>query len=173
MQQLVQRSRNYYRKLAILVGLSLLLASCGFQLRDDYQLPPSLQEAKLSAPQFSEFADVMRERLTLAGVKLVDQGAPVTIVIRDDQLDRRTLSLSASGQVAEYELIYRVNYELLQHQQDPQPFQLEVYRDYQDDPNFALAKTREREILVSEMREEAARRVLRQLIAELTKAQSR
>lgn len=46
--------------------------------------------------------------------------------------------------------------------------QLEVYRDYQDDPNFALAKTREREVLVSEMREEAARQLLRQTIALLS-----
>ncbi|RUO66557.1 hypothetical protein CWI77_04195 [Pseudidiomarina planktonica] len=157
----------------LVLGFSLVLASCGFQLRDDYQLPASLQQAKLSAPQFSEFAKVMRERLVLAGVELVEKDSPVTIRINNDQLDRRTLSLSASGQVAEYELIYRVRYELLQEQREPQQFELEVYRDYQDDPNFALAKTREREILVGEMREEAARRVLRQLIAELTETPSR
>lgn len=160
-------------KLMLVLGFSLMLASCGFQLRDDYQLPASLQQAKLSAPQFSEFAEVMRERLVLAGVELVEKDSPVTIRINNDQLDRRTLSLSASGQVAEYELIYRVRYELLQEQREPQQFELEVYRDYQDDPNFALAKTREREILVGEMREEAARRVLRQLIAELTETPSR
>lgn len=160
-------------KLMLVLGFSLVLASCGFHLRDDYQLPPSLQQAKLSAPQFSEFAEVMRERLLLAGVELVDKDAPVTIRIDNDHLDRRTLSLSASGQVAEYELIYRVRYELLQEQREPRQFELEVYRDYQDDPNFALAKTREREILVGEMRQEAARRVLRQLIAELTETPSR
>jgi LPS-assembly lipoprotein len=88
--------------------------------------------------------------------------------VLDDTLDRRTLSLSQSGQVAEYEMIYTVYYQLIKQGEVSAQQQVEVYRDYQDDPNFALAKTREREVLVQEMREEAARLLLRQTIAYLT-----
>jgi len=156
-------------RIAMLLLLTAgLLQGCGFQLRDSYQLPPDLQQVQLAAAPFSELEGIMKERLELAGVEVVRADAPVFIELLDDHLDRRTLSLSASGQVAEYELIYRVTYALQQEQNAPQQFELEVYRDYQDDPNFALAKTRERELLVREMRQEAARRIMTQVIAELT-----
>ncbi|CAI8163039.1 MAG: LPS-assembly lipoprotein LptE [Pseudidiomarina mangrovi] len=156
----------------IILLISLTLSSCGFQLRDTYQLPASLQTYYLDAPKFSEFAEVVTERFELAGATRLDtinqQSSPVVIQILDDGLDRRALSLSASGQVAEYELIYSVAYVL--HKSDGTvlaPRSVEVYRDYQDDPNFALAKTREREVLVREMRDDAARALLRQIIATL------
>lgn len=154
-------------KRGLLITICLLLSGCGFQLRDAYQIPPSMQQLALDYPQFSAFGEAFQQRLELAGVVL-DPSSDTRIEVLDDALDRRTLSLSASGQVAEYELIYQVRYQLLQSNRAPQVFQLEVFRDYQDDPNFALAKSREREILVQEMRVEAARRALLQLINELT-----
>lgn len=149
--------------------LVLLLVGCGFQLRDTYQLPESMQKVAVEASAFSEFRAVLERRFELAGAQQVSPAeATLLIVISHDQLDRRTLSLSQSGQVAEYELIYTVNYQLLQPQAEPRDLKVEVYRDYQDDPNFALAKTREREVLISEMRDEAARQLLRQAIAQLS-----
>ncbi|MBY6063425.1 hypothetical protein CWI80_02610 [Pseudidiomarina sediminum] len=153
----------------LIIGLCLLsLTACGFQLRGDYQLPPSLQQVVISAPQFSEFAEHAKQRFELAGAEVLSSGTGLTqLEILNDDLSRRTLSLSASGQVAEYELIYHVSYILIQASGERRPMQLEVFRDYQDDPNFALAKTREREVLVAEMREQAAQRLVRQVIATL------
>lgn len=161
------------RQVLLILTLCLVvtLAGCGFQMRGSYQLPPQLQQASIAAPQFSEIADQLRERFTLAGVELVDAQANVTAIeIVRDSLTRRTLSLSASGQVAEYELIYTVDYLLRAPNKAAKSLQVEVFRDYQDDPNFALAKTREREVLVAEMREQAAQRVLRQVIAQLAES---
>jgi len=152
--------------IAVLLATTLIVG-CGFQLRDQYQLPPSLQQVYLQAPKFSEFANVFEQRLNLAGVELVNADPGLVIAINRDELSRRTLSLSGSGQVAEYELIYSVDYSINEANKDPVDLRIEVYRDYQDDPNFALAKTRERELLVAEMREEAARRMLRQILAQL------
>lgn len=156
----------------IILLISLTISSCGFQLRDNYQLPKSLQQFYLDAPAFSEFAEIVTRRFELAGAELLDspnqQPQPLVIQILEDGLDRRALSLSASGQVAEYELIYSVSYVLHQaNGQSSEPRTVEVFRDYQDDPNFALAKTREREVLVREMREDAARALLRQVITTL------
>ncbi|RUO56028.1 LPS-assembly lipoprotein LptE [Pseudidiomarina homiensis] len=162
--------RNLVLTLTLLSVVSL--AGCGFQLRGSYQLPPQLQQASISAPQFSEVAEQVRERFTLAGVEVLasssNQYANIDIV--RDSLTRRTLSLSASGQVAEYELIYTVDYVLRAPQRAEKALQVEVFRDYQDDPNFALAKTREREVLVAEMREQAAQQLLRQVIAQLAES---
>ncbi|WP_339878269.1 LPS assembly lipoprotein LptE [Pseudidiomarina gelatinasegens] len=152
-----------------LVILTTALSGCGFQLRDNYQLPAAMQAVSVQAPAFSEFSQVLQRRLSLAGAELVDSAqAGVTIEVLSDQLDRRTLSLSQSGQVAEYEMIYTVNYQIIQQGSEPKKMQVEVYRDYQDDPNFALAKTREREVLIREMRDDAARQLLRQTIAQLS-----
>lgn len=159
-------------KLVHYIGLVILttaLSGCGFQLRDNYQLPTAMQDVSVQAPAFSEFSQVLQRRLSLAGAELVDSAqAGVTIEVLSDQLDRRTLSLSQSGQVAEYEIIYTVNYQIIQQGSEPKKMQVEVYRDYQDDPNFALAKTREREVLIREMRDDAARQLLRQTIAQLS-----
>lgn len=158
-----------YLPLTLTLLLVVSLAGCGFQLRGSYQLPPQLQQATISAPQFSEVAEQVRQRFTLAGVDVVETSNTDTTAIEivRDSLTRRTLSLSASGQVAEYELIYTVDYLLRAPNKTAKALQVEVFRDYQDDPNFALAKTREREVLVAEMREQAAQQVLRQVIAQL------
>ena len=54
-----------------------------------------------------------------------------------------------------------MNYQLRFPNQDPQNFNFELYRDYQDDPNIALAKSRELTLLLSEMRQQAADKILR------------
>ncbi|WP_417688376.1 LPS assembly lipoprotein LptE [Pseudidiomarina sp.] len=161
-----------YLLLTLTLLLVVSLAGCGFQLRGSYQLPPQLQQATIAAPQFSEVAEQVRQRFTLAGVDVVETSNTDTTAIEivRDSLTRRTLSLSASGQVAEYELIYTVDYLLRAPNKTAKALQVEVFRDYQDDPNFALAKTREREVLVAEMREQAAQQVLRQVIAQLAES---
>ncbi|MFC7159699.1 LPS-assembly lipoprotein LptE [Pseudidiomarina halophila] len=100
----------------LLGGLIFLLVGCGFQLQGNYQLPAELEQLRVSAPQFSEFADEARERFRLAGATLVNDSSATHVEILNDSLSRRTLSLSASGQVAEYELIYAVNYLLVPRQ---------------------------------------------------------
>ncbi|CUA83406.1 LPS assembly lipoprotein LptE [Pseudidiomarina woesei] len=159
--------RQLLQYLVILL-VTLTLVGCGFHLRDSYQLPPNMHNVAIEASAFSEFRSVLKQRFELAGAEIVAaEQAGLVVMVINDQLNRRTLSLSQSGQVAEYELIYTVNYQLLLPDKAPRELQVEVYRDYQDDPNFALAKTREREVLVREMRDEAARQLLRQTIAQL------
>ncbi|OZB05958.1 MAG: hypothetical protein B7X54_03880 [Idiomarina sp. 34-48-12] len=160
--------RHLIQKLTVII-IATALTGCGFQLRDNYQLPPAMQTVSIEAPAFSEFGQVLERRLSLAGARIESpQQTNLVIEILEDTLDRRTLSLSQSGQVAEYEMIYTVYYQLIEQGEISAVQQVEVYRDYQDDPNFALAKTREREVLVQEMRDEAARLLLRQTIAHLT-----
>ena len=73
------------------------------------------------------------------------------------------LSVFPTGQVAEYELIYSVNYTVTFPGEPPQDSYIEVLREYQDDPNELLAKSRELDLVMSEMRQEAADRIIRLL----------
>ena len=143
---------------------SLLLSSCGFHLRGD--LPLSHFEAMhIQSERHSELAALVAQRLQHNKVQLLDsyqQTAPVLQLI-DDSLERRNLTLFPNGQVAEYELIYKVRYALTMPGGEPQPYQFELVRDYQDDPNRALAKAKELDLMLGELRQQAANRILRQL----------
>ena len=156
------------RQALLSVIVMITLSACGFQLRDNYQLPATLQQMQLQSVSSLQLEASLRQRLLTAGIQLSDQAAADVAQLRvlSDQLERRTLSLFESGQVAEYELLYRVNYQVIRNGELIIEDTIEVARDYQDDPNFALAKTREREMLVAEMRDDAARRLVRQMISE-------
>lgn len=148
----------------LLLAGSLLLTSCGFHLRGSLPLeryPAIFVDAK----KHSELASLLSEQLESNAVKLLtklDPKAPA-LMLQQDSLERRTLSLFPNGQVAEYELIYRVKYQVLLPGQDIQEFQFELTRDYQDDPNLALAKAKELDLLLQELRSQAAGRIIRQL----------
>ncbi|MDF3126833.1 MULTISPECIES: LPS assembly lipoprotein LptE [Rheinheimera] len=148
----------------LLLISSLLLTSCGFHLRGSLPLeryPAIFVDAK----KHSELASLLSDQLESNKVKLLtelDPKAPA-LMLQQDSLERRTLSLFPNGQVAEYELIYRVKYQLLLPDQELQEFQFELTRDYQDDPNLALAKAKELDLLLQELRSQAASRIIRQL----------
>lgn len=143
-----------------------LLQSCGFQLRGDYLLSPQLQNIYVSSvDKHGELTRIVKQHLMLNKINItptLTQQTPELRILKDT-LDRRTLSVFSNGQVAEYELIYSAKYELIFNHEDIRAFEIELNRDYQDDPNLALAKSRELTLMLSEMRQEAADKILRNL----------
>ncbi len=143
-----------------------ILTACGFQLRGNYLLDEQLKTLVLSSTdvhgELTRLVELHLTRNQITVLKRTNIKVPELRII-SDKLDRRTLSLFASGQVAEYELIYAVQYQVRFPGEDAQPFTFELYRDYQDDPNLALAKSRELSLLLSEMRVSAADKILRDL----------
>lgn len=150
--------------LPVLLLASLLLGSCGFHLRG--QLPLAKYPAiHLQGDRHSQLLTELSMQLSRNNVQLPEQSSTSIpqITLDRDSLQRRTLSLFPNGQVAEYELIYTVNYQLQLPNQEPVPYQIELFRDYQDDPNRALAKARELDLLLAELRGQAVARIIRQL----------
>lgn len=154
------------RYVLLAVVLTGLLSGCGFQLRGDYLLNDDLQTLYVSSSDVhGELTRLVKQHLVRNQVKVLKQknvDAP-ELRIMSDKLDRRTLSVFQNGQVAEYELIYAVHYQLRFANEEPQSFRFELNRDYQDDPNLALAKSRELSLLLSEMRRSAADKILRDM----------
>jgi len=153
---------------AILAVGVLLTAGCGFRLQGNYSIPEQLQTLHLSSPdQYSELTRLVRERLRLNSISLVKEADDVAnLIILSDSLDRSTLSLYPTGNVAEYELTYHVSFSVQQPQGEAQPFDVNIYRDYVDDPRTALAKSRELELLLREMRNQAADQMI-QILASI------
>ncbi|HBY84428.1 MAG TPA: hypothetical protein DEO86_01000 [Colwellia sp.] len=154
------------KSLAIALLTTSLLSACGFQLRGDYLLDDELQTLYVSSSDIhGELTRLVKLSLTRNQVNVLKRSKADIPELRilSDKLDRRTLSLFSNGQVAEYELIYSVHYQVRFTGEDAKDFRFELYRDYQDDPNLALAKSRELSLLLSEMRASAADKILRDL----------
>ena len=157
-------------KLAVLGSLLLVTTACGFHLRGNQSLPPSVNYVAVSSAQaHAPLARALKKRLEVYNIKggvMADSPSPahsVMINIMPEQLERRLLSVFATGQVAEYELIYGVRYQVVFPDKEPINAYFEVLRDYQDDPDLVLAKSRELDLVLSEMREEAADNIIRRL----------
>jgi len=157
---------TFFKKALMVILTTSLLSACGFQLRGDYLLSEELQTLYVSSGDIhGELTRLVKRHLTRNQVTVLKHSKTATPELRimSDKLDRRTLSVFQNGQVAEYELIYSVHYQLRFSNQEPQNFRFELYRDYQDDPNLALAKSRELTLLLSEMRQSAADKILRDM----------
>jgi LPS-assembly lipoprotein len=137
--------------LLLSITLAILLSSCGFKLRGDYQIPEQFKQVHVASRQaHAPMQRALKNRLSSFDIVVIDdpvkaqQNKAPVIVLQPERLERQLLSLFATGQVAEYELIY-------------------TFREYIDDPDAVLAKSRELDLIVGEMRTQAADRVIRQL----------
>ncbi|QYJ81596.1 MULTISPECIES: LPS assembly lipoprotein LptE [Shewanella] len=153
---------------AILALSVLLSAGCGFKLQRSYSIPDSLKTLTLSSQdEYSELTRLVRERLRLNSITVVEDDTSVPVVrILNDSLDRSTLSLYPTGNVAEYELNYHVRFAVQYPEREAKAFDVDIHRDYLDDPRTALAKSREMELLVKEMRIQAADQII-QILASI------
>lgn len=164
---MVAAIRQWQRRVSRLVFACLVagaLSSCGFHLRGSLPLS-QFPAIYVQSEKHSELAALLAQRFRQNNVTLLtgyEEGKPALQIMRDS-LERRALSLFGNGQIAEYELIYKVEYQIQLVGQAPQRYQFELYRDYQDDPNQALAKAQELELLLGELRQQAANRIIRQL----------
>lgn len=159
-----------YRFLLLGLACSLLSAGCGFQLRGSQALPETVNQVAVgSVRAHSPLARSLLARLDVYDIngvresELVSSEKTVLVRILPESLERRLLSVYPSGQVAEYELIYGVRYIVQFPESEAVSAYFEVLRDYQDDPDQVLAKSRELELVLQEMREEAADRIIRRL----------
>jgi len=144
--------------------LSTYISGCGFHLAGNYQLPTSMQQLNFdSKDKYNEISRLVKISLIQQGVKLTQQSDTTILRLGQERFERGTLSLFSSGQVAEYELIYTLEYSVIKPNNDPKSFDIIIRRDYLDDPRSAQAKSREREQLLNEIRQQAAKSIMSQL----------
>lgn len=150
---------------AVMALVIMTSAGCGFKLQGSYSIPSQLSHLSLdSQDQYSELTRLVSERLRLNSVTVEHNNSKLPVLnLLNDSLQRATLSLYPTGNVAEYELIYQVKFTVTLPKQEAQPFSVEIRRDYLDDPRTALAKSREMELLLHEMRIQAADAIVQKL----------
>lgn len=160
---LLKISKRTIQYLFLIVTISLL-NGCGFHLKNSYQLPISLQQLQLqSTDKYSEITRLVKSTLIQYNATITDEKTASIIRLNTEKFERGTLSLFSSGQLAEYELTYTLAYDLIITGREPRSFTVNIRRDYLDDPQTAQAKSREREQLLREIRQQAAIKIVQQL----------
>ncbi|WP_390442416.1 LPS assembly lipoprotein LptE [Pseudoalteromonas sp. MTN2-4] len=158
-------SRSIKHGLAFLLAC-VLLSGCGFHLKQASYLPKELQTLHLSGDDSkSELFSLLRKDLITSQVTISDNRSKQVpeLHLYRDSLTRQTLSLFRNGQVAQYELAYSVSYRVTRPGLEPVDKEFEIYRNYQDDPDNALAKAKELDIILNELRKQASKRIVREL----------
>lgn len=155
-----------------LIVFSLLIAGCGFQLRgtgQDGAWPAQLQKMQLRFDDSvdRDFRMSLRNRLVDGyEVQIVKKAAP-ELMVSGVRLERRILSLSATGKVSEYLLRYQASFVIRDSDgktmREKQTVRLQ--RDFRFDNTNILASKLEEARLSEQMQNDAVRRILRRVIA--------
>jgi LPS-assembly lipoprotein len=154
--------------LLVLILLATVIASgCGFTLRGSAQLPAALQTMALTSPDGN--SDILRElrrSLVASDVTLLDspQANAYVLVLGAEVSRERVLSVNSNARAGEYELSLSVPFQLRNGSTVVLgPENLTIEKVYLADPDSAVAKAEERELMETEMRRELVNLLLRRL----------
>lgn len=152
----------------MLAVLTLVLAACGFGLRESRPLAEALLSVSIEAvnPDSLLVADLERE-LQSAGTTLRPAGASGAAKLRipTDSAERRVVSLDQRAKVGEYEIVYRMVYEVLDAEGKVlvPPTTLQLARAYAFDEQQAIGAAQEEDMIRSELRRELVRMIMERL----------
>ncbi len=153
----------------LLVTVALTLAACGFHLRGSQlkDITFAFKSLYLRTTGETPFVADLRRALTTSKVVLTptaDQ-AELVLEIVSEQTTKTILSLSGSGRVQEYQLIYRVSLRAYDNKQtDWLPAEeIMLSRILPYDDTQVLAKEQEEAMLYKDMRSDAVAQAMRRL----------
>ncbi len=100
---------------SLLVLAALALGACGFHLRQNATLPPSMQRMHLVVNGGGEFERMLTRALAASGVAVEDHAGPGVAELRVPVAAFSTDTLSAGGyvRITEYAVHYQVQFDLI------------------------------------------------------------
>lgn len=159
-------------KKLIIPVLALMLAGCGFHLRNALTLPDDLGPVRVVSPDpYSPLAESLAQALTRAGAAApADPTATegvATLEIISERWGDLPISLDQLGRAQEFSLRYATVFVLRDgHGKDVVPQQvIELSRDYVAPATDSRGKASERELLAKELRRDMAAAILRRIDA--------
>jgi LPS-assembly lipoprotein len=159
-------------RILILLAL-LLLQGCGWHLRGDLDLPPSINPLYIQGlARYDRLRMELDRALTDSGVEIVEQQNKADAILRIQRhsVNKRVLSVTGeTGKVAEYELHESIAFDMVDAKgQELFPSQqVEILRTYTNREDEVLGKEREEETLRKEMRRDLISGMLRHMQANL------
>ena len=154
--------------IALMVITISLLSACGFQLRGyaSADAPPAFSSLKLDCPstQAWQLCQTLRQQFALNGIN-IDDDAKYLLSVSPIKQESRTLSLQKNAAASEYGLSSTVNYQLMDQESESivSNNDIVVRNSYRHQSSALLAKERERRELQTELSQQIAMEVFRQI----------
>ena len=150
-----------------LMACALLLAGCGFQVRDAARLPPEMGSTQLVIDdEYSQLARRVRLMLEQSGVRFVEGGeASAVLEIPENRVVTEVLTIADNARVREYRVTHTVKFRLIDAQgQELIGWQtLRQAREISFDEQKILATSREQEYVKKDLAETLARLLVMRL----------
>ncbi|MEC9205904.1 MAG: LPS assembly lipoprotein LptE [Pseudomonadota bacterium] len=160
--------KNLPKKIQV-IFLSCIISACGFTLRGELNLPDDVKTIALVTEGYSPTSSEINLLLTGFGVETSSRKIPDSFLIRiiAERHDRRQLTLSQAGRVNEYELIFKLTYEIDTPLGDKERDRIVLYRDYSFDESRILGTSDREEEIRKEMEATAASIIVNKLKARI------
>jgi len=148
------------------IAATLLLQGCGWHLRGSQSLPPELQTLHLqTASDNSTFARALKRSLKASDVTLTDSaaGAPYSLTVSSISNTSRTLSVTSSARIAEYEITSSLTYSVsnIEGDQLVTPTLLRTEKTYLYNSSNATSAFEEEALLRKEMERDLVQQLIR------------
>jgi LPS-assembly lipoprotein len=147
----------------------LSLSSCGFHLRGTTAGSKlAFDSVYLEATRGTPLERELRTAILSSGntsLATDQKAAAVTLRILSEGREKKILTLNAQGQVREFSLLYRVNFEVADKENNkllnPNELALQSFLSYSE--SQALAKETEERMTYDDLRRDAVSQIMRQL----------
>ncbi|TNF99606.1 MAG: hypothetical protein EP297_05285 [Gammaproteobacteria bacterium] len=147
------------------------LTGCGFQMRGDWNLPPSMQNTVISGNYTRDMYDELKRNFQSASATLSkDPSSSVSAKLRihEDRSDRRIMSVDVTGKALEYELYYILRFDVVRPDgvQIVPMQRIVLTRNYLFEDTQVIGSSREENLLKIDLRKDVARDLMRRLQAQ-------
>ena len=156
-----------FRLISGLLGLALLCTGCGFQIRNNVELPPQMAKTQMVVDdEYSTLARRVRVMLEQSGVEFVNGNeASAILEIPVNNVVTDVLTIGDNARVREYRITHTLRFRLLDAQgQVLVGWQnMRQAREVSFDEQRILAGSREQEYLEKELAETLSRLLIARL----------
>ncbi|XOD69947.1 MAG: LPS assembly lipoprotein LptE [Sodalis sp. (in: enterobacteria)] len=162
-----------YRTIAIALSVAVTITSgCNYHLRGTTDQIQQAAMKNLTLKSYDPYGPITRAvhtELHLNDIALVDNPKdkytlqPSLQIINSSE-SQTPVSVFQDGKTAEYQITLTVQAQILIPGKDDYPIDVKLYRSFFDNPLKALAEDSEKNIILQEMRQQAAQQLVRKLL---------